>query len=265
MKHFKNSTNTQLKKNDPFGLKFFDGAPFNVEDEFYVAIITPVLHYTMGGVEIGTDAAVLTSDHKSSIPGVFAGGEVAGGVHGLNRLGGSSLLDCVVFGRVAGASAAKYLLSQTLKGNTSGSTSSGGGNQSVTIQVKPDQQCVTLDFHWNGQPQGQRSSSTTSTPSKSQSPSSYKEEEDGPKEKASSGTKEYTLSEVAKHNKNDDCWVAINGEVLNVTPFLDDHPGGRKAIMLYAGKDASEEFNMLHEKNVIKKYAPSTIIGVLKQ
>ncbi|KAM0790947.1 hypothetical protein ACM66B_004252 [Microbotryomycetes sp. NB124-2] len=75
--------------------------------------------------------------------------------------------------------------------------------------------------------------------------------------------KEYTLEDVAKHSTKDDCWVAVNGEVLNVTNFLADHPGGAKAILLYAGKDATEEFNMLHEKTVIAKYAKDTIIGTL--
>jgi cytochrome b involved in lipid metabolism len=42
---------------------------------------------------------------------------------------------------------------------------------------------------------------------------------------------------------------------------LDDHPGGAKAILLYAGKDATEQFDMLHDRNVISKYAPNTYIG----
>ena len=63
-----------------------------------------------------------------------------------------------------------------------------------------------------------------------------------------------SLEEVAKHNKEDDCWVVVNGQVLDVTEFMPDHPGGKKAIMVFAGKDASEEFNMLHDANVIEKY-----------
>merc|ERR1719284_1102733 len=59
------------------------------------------------------------------------------------------------------------------------------------------------------------------------------------------------LDEVAKHNTDKDCWVAVNGQVLDVTDFLNDHPGGKRAIMLYAGKDASEEFNMLHDPKVV--------------
>merc|ERR1711985_186544 len=74
---------------------------------FYVAIITPVIHYCMGGLEIDTDSAVCGQDGKA-IPGLYAAGEIAGGVHGNNRLGGNSLLDCVVFERVAAKAAVKY-------------------------------------------------------------------------------------------------------------------------------------------------------------
>ena len=60
----------------------------------------------------------------------------------------------------------------------------------------------------------------------------------------------YTAQDVAKHNKKDDCWVIVDGKVLDVTSFLPDHPGGEKAILLYAGRDATEEFNMLHDPKV---------------
>jgi len=76
-------------------------------EPFYVAIITPVIHYCMGGLEITEDAEVVGD--KGVIPGLYAAGEIAGGVHGNNRLGGNSLLDCVVFGRVAGIAACKYI------------------------------------------------------------------------------------------------------------------------------------------------------------
>jgi len=77
-------------------------------EPFYVAIITPVIHYCMGGLEIDCDSAVLGPTGKA-IPGLYAAGEVAGGVHGNNRLGGNSLLDCVVFGRVAAKAACKWM------------------------------------------------------------------------------------------------------------------------------------------------------------
>ncbi|RKP11364.1 hypothetical protein BJ684DRAFT_13020, partial [Piptocephalis cylindrospora] len=50
-----------------------------------------------------------------------------------------------------------------------------------------------------------------------------------------------------------------------VTDFLPDHPGGKKAILLFAGKDATEEFNMLHKPDVVAKYAPETVVGKLSK
>merc|ERR1711937_792271 len=67
-------------------------------------------------------------------------------------------------------------------------------------------------------------------------------------------TKMVSAADVAKHNTDKDCWVIIGDDVFDVTKFLPDHPGGKKAIMLYAGKDATEEFDMLHDRKVIKKY-----------
>merc|ERR1719231_628312 len=80
---------------------------------FYVAIITPVIHYCMGGLETDVNAAVIGA--KGPVPGLYVAGECAGGVHGNNRLGGNSLLDCVVFGRVAGRHCAKYMLGNDMK------------------------------------------------------------------------------------------------------------------------------------------------------
>merc|ERR1719450_1615445 len=71
----------------------------------------------------------------------------------------------------------------------------------------------------------------------------------------------YTLADVSKHTTNTDCWVVVNGEVLNVTSFLKEHPGGELAILTFAGKDATEEFNMIHPPDVIPKYAPDAVIG----
>eukprot|EP00808_Paulinella_micropora_P017111 g56316.t1 len=91
---------------DKHGLKYFSSKDVNVNDSFHVAIVTPVVHYCMGGVKIDTNSQVVGTNGKP-IPGLWAAGEVAGGVHAKNRLGGSALLECVVFGRVAGRNAAK--------------------------------------------------------------------------------------------------------------------------------------------------------------
>ena len=65
-----------------------------------------VIHYCMGGLECTVDAECFDKSGKV-IPGLYVAGEAAGGIHGNNRLGGNSLLDCVVFGRVAGKAACK--------------------------------------------------------------------------------------------------------------------------------------------------------------
>merc|ERR1712151_1075193 len=70
-----------------------------------------------------------------------------------------------------------------------------------------------------------------------------------------------TMEEVAKHTTKSDCWVVVAGQVLDVTNFLSQHPGGELAILTFAGKDATEEFNMIHPPDVIPKYAPDAIIG----
>merc|ERR1719217_859675 len=80
---------------------------------------------------------------------------------------------------------------------------------------------------------------------------------------APSGAKGYSLEEVAKHTSKTDCWVVVADQVLDVTSFLSQHPGGELAILTFAGKDATEEFNMIHPPDVIGKYAPDAIIGEL--
>ena len=94
---------------------------------------------------------------------------------------------------------------------------------------------------------------------------SEKKAEAAPAAAEPSGGNAWTAAEVAKHNKKDDCWVIIDGKVLDVTAFMPDHPGGEKAIMLYAGRDATEEFNMLHDAKVIPRYAPEAVIGDLRK
>jgi succinate dehydrogenase / fumarate reductase flavoprotein subunit len=69
--------------------------------------VFPTVHYTMGGIKIDPETAA------STVPGLFAAGEVAGGLHGANRLGGNSLSDLLVFGRRAGEGAAAYIEEST--------------------------------------------------------------------------------------------------------------------------------------------------------
>lgn len=74
---------------------------------YYAAERVPTVHHTMGGVQIDAECHVINTEGEI-IPGLFAAGEVTGGIHGTNRLGGNALTDTVVFGRIAGTSASEY-------------------------------------------------------------------------------------------------------------------------------------------------------------
>ncbi len=94
------------QKDEAFGRTAFasplDTAPY------YAIKVAPGIHHTMGGVKINTSAEVL-NEAGEAIPGLFAAGEVTGGVHGANRLGGNAVADIVVYGRIAAQSAAAYI------------------------------------------------------------------------------------------------------------------------------------------------------------
>ena len=95
----------EAKEDADFGRVSFanplDQAPY------YAIKVQPGIHHTMGGIRIDSDAQVIDTD-GNVIRGLFAAGEVTGGVHGNNRLGGNAVADFVIFGRIAGASAAAY-------------------------------------------------------------------------------------------------------------------------------------------------------------
>merc|ERR1719504_309728 len=206
---------------DEWGKKFFHNLPVTMDDSFHVAIVTPVIHYCMGGLEIDVNSNVVNTQGKA-IPGLYAAGEIAGGVHGNNRLGGNSLLDCVVFGRVSGKHCAEYMLGE----------------------IKP----TSL---------AQLSGKFSTAPAAAAAPAA------APVAAAKPAGGGFTLDEVAKHVTKEDCWVVVDGQVLNVTKFLPDHPGGELAILTFAGKDATAEFNMIHPPDVIGKYAPDAVIGMI--
>ncbi|MGM3162099.1 flavocytochrome c [Dickeya undicola] len=96
----------EQQHDDDFGRKTALRHPIN-QGPFYAIRIAPGVHHTMGGVVINTDTAVL--DHKKRvIRGAFAAGEVVGGIHGGNRIGGNAVADIIVFGIQAGRNAASY-------------------------------------------------------------------------------------------------------------------------------------------------------------
>lgn len=258
------------EKKDEWNKKYFHNLPFDINDTFHVAQMEPVLHFTMGGIEINDQAQCLNSQGQP-FEGLYVCGELAGGVHGANRLGGSSLLGCVVYGRVAGESASKYLFQQALN-RAGGSAVSRLGQ--ISLHIDPSQP-GKVSVEWGNSSQTSGSSADPVVQQKQQSAapvlSSTADSSDPGKvskpnapQKFTIPDKEFTLEEVAKHNKKDDLWIAVKGIVMDVTNWTDEHPGGPQALFSHMGKDASEEFEMLHDDEVIPKYAPEIVIGRVK-
>lgn len=243
------------KGSDQYGKKFYHNAPFSMNDTFHVAIVCPVVHYCMGGVQIDHEGRIVKSDNVTPVEGLFAAGEVAGGVHGKNRLGGSGLLGCVVYGRVAGRSAAKHLLDQLSSDSSAATAAKRLGALGRQLNIN-----ITVDLEG-----GAARVDAGASPAPAPAPASAPAASAAPAAPAKKALREISMDEIAKHNTEKDCWVVVNGQVLDCTPFLDKHPGGKQAILLFAGKDASAEFNMLHKPDVVEKYAPEIVIGTLKQ
>ena len=101
------------KKLDKFNKTNFP-YKFDLTKTVYSMIITPSIHYTMGGLKMNNKGEILNSNNES-IKGLFGAGEVTEGVHGGNRLGGNSLAECGVFGRISADSAVDYILNYNIK------------------------------------------------------------------------------------------------------------------------------------------------------
>ncbi|OJJ63076.1 hypothetical protein ASPSYDRAFT_41792 [Aspergillus sydowii CBS 593.65] len=254
------------KKKDPWNKRFFHNLPFNIDDEFHVALMEPVLHFTMGGIEINDRAEVLNAEQKP-FEGLYACGELAGGVHGANRLGGSSLLGCVVYGRVAGDSASQHLFKKLIAGGASSAQQRLG---QISLHIDPATP-GKISVEWNGAGASGAQASTGTIPAASTA--ALPANADAPAETSKPTTKpkkfsipetEYSMEEVAKHNKKEDLWIVVKGIILDVTNWLDEHPGGANALFNFMGRDATEEFEMLHDDEVIPKYAPHIVIGRVK-
>jgi flavocytochrome c len=191
---------------DEFGKSSFRGVPATdlSKETFYVGMVTPVLHYCMGGIKIDTEGNVIKED-GSIIKGLHAAGEVTGGVHGNNRLGGNSLLECTVFGTIVGQ---KVPVKK-------------GGSLVKRAATAAAEKPKTIELP------------------------------------------EITMEELAKHNTEEDIWVAIDGIVYDFTEFAHEHPAGFASIYDLAGKDGSEAFAAVHNAGLLEDFEEDKK-GILK-
>lgn len=80
-----------------------------------------------------------------------------------------------------------------------------------------------------------------------------------------SDSKQFTPSEVSKHNKDKDMYIIVDSDVYDVSEFVNEHPGGAKILKRVAGKDASKQFWKYHNEGVLKKYKPKLRVGGVKE
>lgn len=205
----------------------------NNQSTFYVSTIKPTVFLPLGGVK---------TDKNGKIPNlknVYCAGEIMGGIHGDNMLIGTSLLGCAVYGRIAANNATKDLLSKLTEDY----------NNTSIRRLNAIKSHLT-SFSLN------KALETTSSR----------------KEKLTADeinafcipSRVFTMEEVAKHNKPDDCWLVIKNVVVDFTSFLKRHPGGESGVLKLAGTDITDVFSKVHDDQMLINSAPHTIIGKLE-
>jgi succinate dehydrogenase/fumarate reductase flavoprotein subunit len=227
----------------------FNGAPFLYRERssperlatfsgetFYVGRVTPVTHYTMGGVRVDGDGRVVRNKARAAktgqsvVPGLFAAGELIGGVHGKNRLGGNALTECAVFGRRTGAAVPLP------------------GRASARDPSKPTDEEGPVDVHTK------YTVDDDVVPDTEPEDVSLRNEDVADGEPPDARRATVTRAELAKHASETDCWVALYGEVYDFTDFLEDHPAGAEAITRFAGTDGTKGFDAVHSPGMLEEF-----------
>ncbi|CAB9500490.1 Succinate dehydrogenase [ubiquinone] flavoprotein subunit, mitochondrial [Seminavis robusta] len=281
---FQDYEKAKVTGKDVFGKTVFKGLPSNWDDTaFYVGTVTPVLHYCMGGLSINTNGQVLKEDGVP-ITGLYAAGEVTGGVHGQNRLGGNSLLECTVYGRKIGRSV--FVQNES---TASDNHKPRNDNKNVNEETLSTISWHELETHssredlWmavNGLVYnltrfakvhpggssileslagGDASEAFATVHSPQLLPGDVVVGRMDPTEPAASATTDrfITLAELKQHSSPEDCWVVFHGQVYDMTDFSKTHKGGAYLIQKYAGKDATDTFKVFHKKDklaLVSKY-----------
>jgi cytochrome b involved in lipid metabolism len=200
--------------------------------------VSPALYSCAGGLKC--DGALVLNSGGSHIPGLFAAGEVASSpFKKLWSVSGIPLMQCVYSGRLAAEHVAKSMTPGTLAGFHTiyvsifaKQAAQAGDDEAAPPTEKPLDELSKEELIEKIQALQAGGAVAAAAPS---GPAGISEEE------------------LAKHNTMEDPWVAINGEVYDVSKWIPIHPGGVQAIQAYLGKDASDEWNTIHTKPGILK------------
>jgi flavocytochrome c len=262
------------EEKDVFRKTVFENVPNENldEEEFFVGEVTPVLHYCMGGLKISPSGRVIASNQET-ILGLYAVGEVTGGVHGNNRLGGNSLLECVVFGKIVGeqipVTTMKHLAQYSERlpstpGEALTVEEMSRHNTPIDCLVGLNGNVYNLTTFTDRHPGGRKSivalCGTEATEiflgvhslhilsvvddHRVGYLSDYR-----PTQLSHDNEVANVDTETLKqHNSPDDCWVVIHGMVYDLTEFSKNHPGGAYIIQKLAGRDATVNYQVFHPK-----------------
>jgi len=215
---------------DGFGKVSFRHAPLDMDGTLYSGRIVPVLHYTMGGITMDEGGRVLRTDGKV-IERLSAAGEVTGGVHGNNRLGGNSLLECTVFGSIVGTRLPIASLAPPPP-------------PPPTLPVITPNLDVAVPHAAaaNGAPDAPATATATGA--------------------AASGLRTVSAEELSAHKSSTSCWVSLYGTVYDFTNFLEEHPAGAESILKLGGTDGTEMYETVHNLGMLDDFKED-IVGKL--
>jgi len=197
--------------------------PIESTEQFFVGYVTPVIHYTMGGIAIDTDGRVLREADNETIPGLFAAGEASGGVHGDNRLAGNSLLECTVFGRHLGLSLPISAATRVQP-------------QSEKLVAAPSDNVPLANTESHSQ-------EASTQPAESQTPAV---------EPQTPAQRSISSEELRKSKTDTQQWVSLYGSVYDLSAYVEEHPGGPEAIKDVAGTDGTETFETVHNRELLE-------------
>jgi len=260
---------------DQWGKTSFRGLPTEDLDSevFFAGTVTPVLHYCMGGITIDTEGNVLDENgHK--IPGLHAAGEVTGGVHGNNRLGGNSLLECTVYGTIVGkkipiqahhydpligpveSTTQKELRDVSMEelqrhNNPEDCWVAIGGMVFDLTEFAEEHPAGAQSIH---ELAGKDGTAAFEAVHNAGLLDDFEDDRIGPLASSSPEKpgRPVSLQELQTHNTTEDCWVAFHGEVFDMTRFAKRHPGGSHLIEDLAGSDGTYRFQTFHEKGKLR-------------
>jgi succinate dehydrogenase/fumarate reductase flavoprotein subunit len=230
----------------------------------YTKIVMPAIYTCCGGIQVTRSNGAVTTSWGQEIPGLYAAGELTvAPSQKMYSKTGVPLMYSISSGRVAGLGAAAYLNGGTL----------------------PTRKDLTQLLEWiphddeelqNTEEQKQ-TESDLKTWTKEDLVKLVLEMQEAPPAAAAAPAapapppepkdEGIPWEEVKKHDKKEDVWVVINGEVIDATNFISKHPGGVPALMGYAGKDASEEWNTIHRAGTVERVGiglGAKILGKIK-